>query len=274
MIRRPPSVNHSGRAGSQGRCWCRCGNASFLVTLVVQKYGGTSVADLDRIRSVAARVKRQVAAGTSWSWSCRRWPAPPTSSWAGCMAWTPPATTRPSTIRWSPAASRSRSACWRSRCRPWACRRGRSWAGRPASAPTGPRQGRILEIDRRAGARLPRRGRGRGGGRLPGHEPRRPGDHAGPRRLGHLGGGAGGGARRRALRHLHRRRRRLHHRSQDRRQGAQARPHHLRGDAGDGLARGQGAADPLGGAGHAAPCPGAGALELRGPAGHAGRGRG
>ena len=33
------------------------------MTLVVQKYGGTSVADPDRIRSVAARVKRQVAAG-------------------------------------------------------------------------------------------------------------------------------------------------------------------------------------------------------------------
>ena len=33
------------------------------MTLVVQKYGGTSVADLDRIRNVAARVKRQVDAG-------------------------------------------------------------------------------------------------------------------------------------------------------------------------------------------------------------------
>jgi aspartate kinase len=33
------------------------------VTLVVQKYGGTSVADLDRIRNVAARVKRHVSAG-------------------------------------------------------------------------------------------------------------------------------------------------------------------------------------------------------------------
>jgi aspartate kinase len=31
-----------------------------LVTLVVQKYGGTSVADLDRIRNVAARIKRHV----------------------------------------------------------------------------------------------------------------------------------------------------------------------------------------------------------------------
>lgn len=33
------------------------------MTLVVQKYGGTSVADLDRIRHVAARVKRHVLAG-------------------------------------------------------------------------------------------------------------------------------------------------------------------------------------------------------------------
>jgi len=33
------------------------------VTLVVQKYGGTSVADLDRIRNVAARVARHVEAG-------------------------------------------------------------------------------------------------------------------------------------------------------------------------------------------------------------------
>lgn len=33
------------------------------MTLVVQKYGGTSVADLDRIRSVACRIKRHVEAG-------------------------------------------------------------------------------------------------------------------------------------------------------------------------------------------------------------------
>ncbi|MDX6750808.1 aspartate kinase [Geminicoccaceae bacterium 1502E] len=33
------------------------------MTLVVQKYGGTSVADLDRIRNVAGRVKRQVERG-------------------------------------------------------------------------------------------------------------------------------------------------------------------------------------------------------------------
>ena len=33
------------------------------MTLVVQKYGGTSVADLDRIRNVACRIKRQVELG-------------------------------------------------------------------------------------------------------------------------------------------------------------------------------------------------------------------
>jgi aspartate kinase len=33
------------------------------VTLIVQKYGGTSVADLDRIRNVAGRIKRHVTAG-------------------------------------------------------------------------------------------------------------------------------------------------------------------------------------------------------------------
>lgn len=33
------------------------------MTLVVQKYGGTSVADIDRINNVAARIKRHVAAG-------------------------------------------------------------------------------------------------------------------------------------------------------------------------------------------------------------------
>ena len=40
--------------------FCEC---ELPVTLVVQKYGGTSVADLDRIRSVASRVKRQVELG-------------------------------------------------------------------------------------------------------------------------------------------------------------------------------------------------------------------
>src|SRR4051812_17470312 len=33
------------------------------MALIVQKFGGTSVADLDRIRNVAGRVKREIALG-------------------------------------------------------------------------------------------------------------------------------------------------------------------------------------------------------------------
>ena len=61
----------------------------------------------------------------------------------------------------------------------------------------------------------------------------------------------GRGAPGRPLRHLYRRRRRLHDRPEDRAEGAPARPHLLRRDARNGLARGQGAADPLGRACHA-----------------------
>jgi hypothetical protein len=34
--------------------------------IVVQKYGGTSVGDVDRIHKVAARIARTVEAGTRW----------------------------------------------------------------------------------------------------------------------------------------------------------------------------------------------------------------
>ena len=107
----------------------------------------------------------------------------------------------------------------------------------------------------------------------------RPRHHAGPRRLGHLGGGAGGGAQGRPLRHLHRRRRRLHDRSADRREGAQDRPGDLRGDARDGVAGLQGAADALGRAGDESSRARAGAVVVRRgarqrPARHDGSGRG
>ena len=54
----------------------------------------------------------------------------------------------------------------------------------------------------------------------------------------------------------------LYNRPADRPESAEARPHHLRGDAGNGLARRQGAADPLGGHGHAPQCEPSGALQL------------
>ena len=92
-------------------------------------------------------------------------------------------------------------------------------------------------------------GRSRRRARLPGRHRRRPHHHARPRRLRYVGGRARRRAEGRSLRHLHRRRRRLHHRSAHRREGAQAREDLLRRDAGDGVARRQGAADALGRAG-------------------------
>jgi aspartate kinase len=43
----------------------RCGNHKTKMALIVQKFGGTSVGDLDRIRNVASRVKTEVDAGNS-----------------------------------------------------------------------------------------------------------------------------------------------------------------------------------------------------------------
>jgi aspartate kinase len=42
-----------------------CGNHKTKMALIVQKFGGTSVGDLDRIRNVASRVKTEVDAGNS-----------------------------------------------------------------------------------------------------------------------------------------------------------------------------------------------------------------
>ncbi|CAA9360319.1 MAG: Aspartokinase, partial [uncultured Microvirga sp.] len=107
---------------------------------------------------------------------------------------------------------------------------------------------------------------GRGDRRLPGHPPRDRAHHdARARRLGHQRGGDRGGDPGRALRHLHGRGRRLHDRPPHRRQGAPPRPRLVRGDAGDGLARRQGAAGALGRARHDVPGADLCALELRRP---------
>ena len=67
----------------------------------------------------------------------------------------------------------------------------------------------------------------------------------------------------RSLRHLHRRRRRLHHRSAHRAEGPSAGQGLLRGDAGNGFPGLQGAADALGRTRHGAPDARARAVELR-----------
>ena len=51
--------------------------------VVVQKYGGSSVADVQKLKQVAERIMRtESKATTSWSW-CRRWETPLTS----CSPW-------------------------------------------------------------------------------------------------------------------------------------------------------------------------------------------
>ena len=81
---------------------------------------------------------------------------------------------------------------------------------------------------------------------LPGRRSRRQPDDARARRLRHVRGRAGGRAQGRRVPDLHRRRRRLHHRSPHRPRGAPAEDGHLRGDARDGEPRLEGAADPGG----------------------------
>ncbi len=56
---------------------------------IVMKFGGTSVADLDRIRNVAGRVRAQVERATRSPSSSPPWPAPPTSWSRWCQALSP-----------------------------------------------------------------------------------------------------------------------------------------------------------------------------------------
>ena len=190
---------------------------------IVMKFGGTSVADLDRIRNVAARVKREVEAGNEV--------AVVVSAMAGATN---------QLVAWCQGAL---AAARRPRIR----RRGRDRrAGdhRPAGdrAAGHRRRGALLAglADPDPHRRRARQGAHRWRSRarelvrrmqagqvpvvagLPGARPGQPHHHAGPRRLRHLGRRARGGAEGRPLRHLHGRGRRLHDRPAHRAAGAQA----------------------------------------------------
>ena len=106
-----------------------------LMTRIVMKFGGTSVADLDRIRNVAHRVKREVEPATRSPSSSPPWPAPPTS-WSNGAPTCRRCTTRANMTPSSPPASRSPPACWRSPCRTSASTRAPGRAGRSRCAPT------------------------------------------------------------------------------------------------------------------------------------------
>ena len=197
------------------------------MALVVQKYGGSSVADADRIRRVAERIVETKKQGNDvvvvvsamgdttddlLDLAQQVCPAPPAreldmlltageriSNALVAMAIESLGAQRPVVHRLAGRRHHHRHPRQREDHRRHA----------------GPAAGRARRRRHRAGRRLP--------GRQPGQQGRH---HAGPRRLGHHGGRAGRGAERRRLRDLHRRGRHLQRRPADRAQRAQARHRH------------------------------------------------
>ncbi len=170
------------------------------MALVVQKFGGTSVADLERLRAVARRVKAAYQAGDKL--------AVVVSAMAG---------TTDQLVKWVTelggaqhdraeydvvVASGEQVTCGllalalQAEGVP-----ARSFLGwqMPLETDGGHGRARIRSLDPAAVAACLERGRGRGRRGLPGHRARRADQHARPRRLGHLGGRLGGRARGRSL---------------------------------------------------------------------------
>ena len=242
------------------------------MSFVVMKFGGTSVANIERIRNVARHVKResrrrQQGGGRRLGHGRDHQPAGDLG--AGGLG-----AARCARVR---RGGRHRRAGHRR-----AARHRAAVAGRPGPLVAGladpdrhrqrARRGAHPRHSRRQDPRPPRPGRGGRDRRLPGHRAgAQPHLHPGPGRLGHQRGGHRRGGEGRPVRHLHRRRRRLHHRPAHRPQGAPAAEGLLRGDAGDGLAGLEGAADALGRAGHGTQDAPPRAVELRRPGGVAAR---
>ena len=161
--------------------------------------------------------------------------------------------TRANTTRWSPRASRSPRGCSRIALQEMGIN-ARSWQGWQIPIETDAAHGaaRIVDIDGSGLIERLEAGQVAVVAGLPGHRAGQAHRDARPRRLGYQRGGDRGGDPCRALRHLYRRRWRLYDRPAHRAEGAAPRARLLRGDAGDGLARRQGAAGALGRARHGA----------------------
>ena len=191
---------------------------------LVMKFGGTSVADIPRIRNVARHVKREVDAGHEV--------AVVVSAMAGHHQ---PAGRLDARDRRSLHDAREYDTVVAageqvtsgllapSRCRRSASTRAPGRAGRSRSAPTA-RTARRASSRSTATRLIERLGQGQVAvvAGFQGIAPGQPHRHARPRRLRHQRRGDRRGARGRPLRHLHRRRRRLHHRPAHRAEGAAA----------------------------------------------------
>ena len=222
------------------------------MSFLVMKFGGTSVASVERIRNVATPCqargrRRQRRSGGRLGHGRRDQPA----RRLGARGLAPARCARVRRHRRHRRAGYGRAAGHRPAVHghPGPLLAGladshhhqqRSWRGA--------HQGH----SRRQDPRPPGAGRGGGDHRLPGHRARaQPHLHARPRRLRHQRRRHRRRRQGRSLRHLHRRRRRLHHRPAHRAESPPACQGLLRGDAGDGLARLQGAADAFRRACHA-----------------------
>ena len=212
---------------------------------IVMKFGGTSVADIGRIRNVARHVKREVDAGHEV--------AVVVSAMAGktneLVGWMREASPMHDAREYDTVVSAGEQIV--SGLLATALQHigvdARSWQGWQIPIRTDNAHGaaRIQEID---GATLIERfgiGQVAVDLRVPGPRARQPHRHARARRLGHQRGRHRRCGQGRPLRHLHRCRRRLHHRSAHGAQGAAAGQGIVRGNARNGLARGQGSAGSL-----------------------------
>ena len=181
---------------------------------LVMKFGGTSVADLDRIRNVARHVKREVDAGHEV--------AVVVSAMAGktneLVAWAREAAPLHDAREYDAvvASGEQVTAGLLAIVLEGMGVNARSWQGWQLPILTSNAHAVRAHRGhqrRRTDQALPRAQGGRRHRRLPGRaQGDRPHHHARARRLRHVGGRDRGGDPGRPLRHLHRRRRRLHHR--------------------------------------------------------------
>ena len=216
------------------------------MALIVQKYGGTSVGSVERIRNVARRVARYhreghqlvvvvsaMAGETNRLLGLAKELAPdPNPRELDVVA----ATGEQVTIGLLAIALEAMGL------------KAKSYTGGQIRMLTDSAftKARILSIDEdRIRADLAA-GHDRRRRRVSGRGRRRQHHHARSRRVGHVGRRARRGAQGRRVPDLYRRRRRLHHRPAHRAGSASARHRDLRGNARDGEPRLEGAADPLG----------------------------
>ena len=194
------------------------------MAVVVMKFGGTSVANVERIRNVARHVKREVDAGNKV--------AVVVSAMAGVtnqlVAWVREASILHDAREYDAvvATGEQVTAGLLAIVLQSMGLQARSWQGWqiPITTDSRARLGPHQRASTASEIRAPLRGgRGRRHHRLPGHRARAPPHrNIGPRRLRYERGRHGRRTQGRCMRHLHRRRRRLHHRPAHRAEGAAA----------------------------------------------------